>query len=254
LIEADGFTFENGHIENVPYMYVPGSGLQKPTGFLSLSRSSYSLQRTAQAEAFSYRFSDQDSNSYLTLGGGTSPIATTLQSTKILTNPSHRNLYYVNLTQISIGNNSYKIDPSTNSASMILDTVIGPTLLETAVYAQVKTELNKVRKNKKFTDKVNRLEICYKIKSRIFRYKRPRWPDLTLYFPSDPSNSSAGAEMVLTKMNYVVTVKKGRTKAECASIFETKGASVIGMMAQINREMVFDFSSSEPRLYFSQYP
>jgi len=136
---------------------------------------------------------------------------------------------------------------------VILDTVIAPTLLETAVYAQVIADLKKIRNGfgKNYhTNKDNGLEVCY---SRSFFFKNPRWPNLTLFFPSDPSNSSASAEMVLTKNNYVVTVKKRTGKEECAAIFETQGASVIGMMAQINRHMLFDLSSSKPRIYFAQY-
>jgi Xylanase inhibitor C-terminal len=235
--ETDTFSFHRGHLINVPYRYRPGNKDKEPTGFLSLSRSPYSLVWTVGINIFTYNISY--SKSSFTIGYEAN--TTALQSTKILTNPSHPDFYYVNLTQISIGNASYKIDPTSNSSNVILDTVITPTLLETSVYAKVKTELKKLGQS--FMDDDNELELCFS--------NKPSWPNLTLFFPSG-SSFSASAQMVLTPDCYVVTIEK--TKAQCAAIFETEGASVIGIMAQINRKMVFDLSTSEPMLYFSKCP
>jgi Xylanase inhibitor C-terminal len=126
---------------------------------------------------------------------------------------------------------------------VILDTVITATLLETIVYAKVKMELMKLGQS--YSDTTTGLEVCYS-KNHL----PTSWPNLTLFFPSVPS-SSVGAQMVLTKTNYVVT--DSNTGAECAAIFEAQGASVIGIMAQISRQMLFNLSGPEPRLFFAQY-
>lgn len=206
-----------------------GARNQEPTtGVISLSRSNYSLINHFRYPAFSYCISFTNSNFQV----GDIPISGTLQSTKLLDNYQH--LYAVNLTGISVGETTVHIYPTT----VIIDTIIPVTLLEAAVYDAVKRELEL----KKVVPKniSNEQLLCYDINSKF------DWPALYLFFPS---LSGGSARMVLTKNNYVYTDPS--TNSECAAIFRSKKKrSVIGSMAQLDREMFFDVKRSV--LQFSQ--
>jgi Xylanase inhibitor C-terminal len=240
---SDKFTFKSsGYLPS--YFEVPCLGNSstpaEATGLISFSKSNDSVVSHLRAKRFSYFISyNSNSNSSFLLGDKVSipPTRPGIQSTNLIPNTNFPDLYFVHLSYISVGGNHTPINLDAGLASsVILDTIIPATLLAVPVYKQVMATL-KAQIGRPEADKgTNSLEMCYG--------NSTNWPNLILSFGT--------AKMVLRKENYVV--RDDAAGLECAAILPSpsQGYSVIGSMAQLDREMVFDNDRS--MLYFDQYP
>ncbi|KAF3341437.1 putative aspartic proteinase nepenthesin I [Carex littledalei] len=241
---SDRFTFSNiGYLDS----YFAGSPMGAnnsagPMGIISFSLSSYSVVSNLQTKQFSYFFSyNSTKNSSILLGDNVSSIPRTgLQAAQLIGYQNYyTHLYFVNLTQISFGNKYVAIPQTDFDDGVILDTIIPVTLLAQSAYKKLKSEIM-AQIGQPVANPSNSFDMCYG--------NSTHWPNLTLSF----SGPSGYAQMVLRKENYVVT--DDDAGLECVAIFPTpsQGFSVIGSMAQLDRQMIFDVKQST--LYFDQYP
>ncbi|KAF3341440.1 putative aspartic proteinase nepenthesin I [Carex littledalei] len=244
---SDRFTFSNiGYLDSYFEGSPMGNNSAGPIGIISFSLSSYSVVSNLRTKQFSYFFSfNSTKNSSILLGDSVSSIPRTgLQAAQLIGYPNYyTHLYFVNLAQISFGNKYVAIYPETDFANgVILDTIIPVTLLAEPAYKKLKSEIM-AQIGQPVANPSNSFDMCYR--------KSTHWPNLTLSF-SGPSGYSGYAKMVLRKENYVVT--DDDAGLECVAIFPTskQGFSVIGSMAQLDRQMIFDVEQST--LYFDQYP
>ncbi|KAJ4757312.1 Aspartic proteinase nepenthesin-2 [Rhynchospora pubera] len=244
---TDLFMLDNVNSFEINFLWSPANCVTPSwfsNGVLSFHRnSSYSIINQFQCPGFSYYFTfNETRGSRVTFGvEPNETLASRFQSVQLLENKNNQgyeDLYYVPPPEISIGSRSLQIEPTTEFYNgVIIDTSIPYILLVTSVYSKVMKELQ---------SQIGCRRSVYTANGIICSDNTTDWPSLTFSFKS----SSGYAEMVLGKDNYVVP-DIYQIGSECAAIYESQDLSVIGLVAQLDRNMTFDVKGSV--LYFDKY-
>lgn len=221
------------------------------TGIAGFGRGRLSLPSQLNVTSFSYCFTsmfDSSQSSFVTLGGGApllrshaAHLVGEVQSTPLLTDPSHPSLYFLSLKAISVGSTRVAMLEPRHRSSTIIDSGASITTLPEDVYEAVKAA---------FAAQVGlpmiaaeegsmlALDLCFALPvtaALFWRWRRPAVPRLTLHLE--------GADWELPRESYVFEDYAARVM--CVVLDAAPGdQTVIGNFQQQNTHVAYDLRNN----------
>lgn len=203
-------------------------------GLIGLSKNKLSMLNQLSSKvgnAFSYCLPTASSTSSGYLSIGSTKTTELYTYTPLIENSDDSSLYYINLTDITVGSNSISVPPSTyNSISTIIDSGTVITRLPTAVYTAlskaVSNSLSKYTKAPAYSI----LDTCYN-----GTYKSLKDPEVSLVF-------AGGAKLNLALSNTFYDIDfKGIT---CLAFAGNSDVGIIGNVQQLTFSFSYDVANS----------